>query len=213
MLRARGFEPSTIVDAGANVGDWTQIAREIFPAAMIHMIEPQRGCAPALESLASGSAQLHYHRLALTRPGRHQVTMRGGGDSKLGTGAWVSDDDETESPGTRVDATTLDELFTENPRGPILLKLDLEGHELAALEGGLKFLGHVEVVLTEVRFFDFFDEGKPVFADLLSFLRAASFELYDIASLSGRPRDQRLRLGDVVFVRRDSVLLTDLAWE
>lgn len=213
LMADRGFSPAEIIDAGANVGAWTLMARAIFPDATIHMIEPQAGCAPSLELLAKDSPGVRFHRVAVTRPGRRRVAMAGGDDSQSGTGAWVVDEGEESPTDPQCDATTIDELFGDRLRTPILLKLDLEGHELAALEGATSLLPRVDVVLTEVSFFDVNDTGRLLLGDLLIFLRARGFELYDIASLSGRPRDSRLRQADAVFVRRDSSLFGDRTWE
>lgn len=96
------------------------------------------------------------------------------------------------------------------PADRALLKLDIEGHELTALGGAGALLASVECVFSEVRFFDVHHSGHPVFADVLGVLRERGFELYDVAGLSGRHSDGRLRLGDVVFLRRGSPLLADV---
>ena len=90
------------------------------------------------------------------------------------------------------------------------MKLDLEGHEVAALEGAGAALKSVEVIVAEVHFFDVYKIGLPVFGDLVRFLDARGFDVYDIAALASRPSDGRLRTGDVVFVRRGSALLDDV---
>jgi FkbM family methyltransferase len=213
LLAHNGFAPQTVIDAGANVGEWTQLAKEIFPAAAFHMIEPQSGCAPALQSIASGSPRTRFHQVAVTRPGVPQVSMAGGGPLRRGTGAWVLEYADP-SPGEQVcEATTLDDLTDADASPPILLKLDLEGHEMAALEGAEGLLRRVEVIVTEVSLFDINDSHRPLLADILGFLEARDFELYDVASLSARSRDGRLRQSDVIFVRRDSALALDHAWE
>jgi hypothetical protein len=48
---------------------------------------------------------------------------------------------------------------------------------------------------------------------LVAFFDEHGFELYDIAALSGRLRDNRLAGGDLIFARRDSELMQDLAGE
>ena len=58
--------------------------------------------------------------------------------------------------------------------------------------------------------FDVHYSGCPVFADVVAFLREWGFDLYEIAALSGRQYDGRLRLGDVIFLRRDSALAADV---
>jgi len=139
----------------------------------------------------------------VTEPGIGSVRMCGAGS----TGAWVA------NPGEHT--PTLDELLADrvSAQDRALLKLDLECHEVTALTGASRLLKAVEVVLTEVQFYPANDNGRPTFSDVLAFLRERGFEIYDIACLSQRPRDMRLRMGDVVFVRNDSQLLADRSWE
>jgi hypothetical protein len=44
-------------------------------------------------------------------------------------------------------------------------------------------------------------------------MRDAGFDLYDFAALVARRRDNRLRGGDVIFVRRGSPPLKDDSWD
>jgi hypothetical protein len=140
--------------------------------------------------------------------------MVGGGNSGRGTGAYISNtpghDDAFE-----VAAATLDALLGEavGPCDRALLKLDLEGSELDAMRGARELLPRIEVLVTEVQFYDVNHDGRPVFADVLRAAAAAGFILYDLASMSARPRDGRLRLGDAVFVARTSALAEDVRWE
>lgn len=141
--------------------------------------------------------------------------MVGGGDNGGGAGNWVAKPDDSGPGEFNVDATTLDELLAARISSDdhTLLKLDLEHHELTALTGATALLEKVEAVLTEVSFFDINDWGAPLFAEIVDFLSERGFTLYEIASLSGRRRDGRLRMGDAVFVRESTVLTRDIAWE
>src|ERR1035437_259515 len=47
-LRKLGFSPKFIVDVGAFVGEWTSLAKSVFPDAKILMIEPQKIRQPEL---------------------------------------------------------------------------------------------------------------------------------------------------------------------
>lgn len=215
LLRRRGYSPKIVIDAGANRGTWTSMARSVFPSASFHMIEPQPVCTRALRELAESSARLHVYPVAITAPGVSEVRMVGGGVNGGGTGAWVAEHEEKGLDGVNCPATTLDHLFAGKiPRDArCLCKLDLERHELTALKGAARILRSVEIVLTEVHFFDVNGAGRPIFAHMVSFLQTQGFELYDFASLGARPRDMRLQIGDVVFVRNDSPLLTDNSWQ
>jgi len=214
LLRQAGYRPATIIDGGANAGQFTRLVTTVFPDATIHMIEPQACYWPALERLARERGKSHLHRVAVTEAGVARVRMHRGG-SEGSTGAFVVADGEPFAADLEPDAVTLDQLFgssvERNQRA--LLKLDIEGHELAALQGAVRLLGAVEVVLSEVRFFDINHIGRPSFGDVAAFLTANGFQLYDFAMLGSRPRDKRLRLGDAIFVRRDSPLVADVGWE
>lgn len=207
-----GFLPDVIVDAGANVGQWSTLASGIFPSARFHLIEPQPGCWPLLEA-AFGSSRFALHRAALTAPGVTEVRMISATTDRRNTGAYVASGPETR--GEAYASTTLDRLI-----GPLsaasdrmLLKLDVEGHEISVLEGAAGLLPRVDVIVTEVTFYDVHRSGTITFTDVLSHLSARGFDLYDFAALAPRPRDNRLRMGDAVFVRRGTPLLDDANWE
>jgi FkbM family methyltransferase len=77
----------------------------------------------------------------------------------------------------KVSATTLDTLVKElAPNPPFLLKLDIQGAEMAALVGARDVLKNCNVVICEADIDDFQDVNK--------ILSEAGFGLYDITQLS-----------------------------
>ena len=52
----------------------------------------------------------------------------------------VTPDEREPNDAYPVDVTTLDSFFASRPQGPSFLKIDVEGHELAVLKGGVKTL-------------------------------------------------------------------------
>lgn len=211
-LARQGFAPTVIVDAGANVGQWARIASAAFPNAVLHLIEPQAACAAALAAVQAATRATEIHAVAVTRPGRDRVRMTG--DSAGSTGAHVFAQGEVSDREWSAPATTLDELIVGQlqPTDRVLLKLDLEGHELEALEGARRLLPRVEVLLTEVQFYEIERNGLPTFADVAAAVARHGFVFGDVAGLASRPRDGRLRMGDLIFVRHDSPLRQDDAW-
>lgn len=214
LLRRAGFNPAIVIDGGSNEGQFAGVAARVFPEATLHLLEPQAECWPVLERFAQARGKTHLHKVAVTEPGVAQVSMhRGGGTAN--TGAFVMTATERFEPDLQPPATTLDALFasTMSRADRALLKLDIEGHEREALLGAAHLLEAVEVVYLEVHFYDVFHSGRPVFGELAGFLAERHFELYDFGMLSGRRSDNRLRLGDAMFVRSDSPLATNVSWE
>jgi hypothetical protein len=141
--------------------------------------------------------------------------LLGAGPSDGSTGAYVARPGECDPDEIVVQATTLDERLSKRiERGQrAFLKLDVESHELSVLLGSIATLGKIEVALVEVSFFDIENRGTPSFFEVVGLLEQHGFALYDVASLAGRPRDMRLRMGDLLFVRKGSTLFADNAWE
>ena len=214
VLRAAGYAPRIVIDCGANVGQWAGIARSLFPAAVLHLVEPQPACAAQLRAFAARTPRVMFHPVAVTEPAISRVRMIGGGVPGGGSGAFVALRGEAAPNEVECPATTLDELFAERvaPADRALLKLDLEGHEVSALSGAARLLSSIEVVLSEVHFYEVERNGRPLMTDVLAFLDKRGFELYDFACLNSRPRDNRLRSGDAIFVQRQSPLAGDRSW-
>lgn len=89
-----------------------------------------------------------------------------------------------------------------------LLKIDVQGGELKVLEGAIKLLENVSIVLTEVEFAPIY-KSQPLFADIDSFMRGQGFYLLDLynkshssykASLFGDLKS-RLMWADAVYVK------------
>lgn len=210
-LKQRGYAPKVVADGGANVGDFALLAEGIFGSeTKIHMFEPQPACFPALQALTHRLGFVH-HTVALSSIGGQQLNFSiDPSPDVVSTGAHVTDDT---SSSISVQTATLDDVFgswlTSDDR--MLLKLDLQGWELEALKGSRSILSNVEVVLVEVSFFA--QAYEPSIANLVQFLDASDFELYDIASLSARGRDNRPHQADFVFLKRTSTLAADKAWD
>jgi FkbM family methyltransferase len=208
-LRQLGFRPRLIIDGGAHLGSFALAANRIFPEARLHMIEPQPACRAPLERLVA----LHrfvFHPFAVSASAG---TARLACDGMPDTGAHIVGEADRSHATADVEAITLDHLFAAKAKADdrILLKLDLQGHELLALQGASAMVTLVEVALVEVSFFQ--QIGEPTIPQIIDFFDAKGFELFDIAALSGRTRDDRLRQGDLIFVRRGTPLLADGRWE
>ncbi len=218
LLRRAGFQPDVVIDVGANRGQWTSMARETFPDATYHLVEPQHGCQPFLKQVAGCSPRIHIHAAAVTHPGVSTVVMVGGGDDQAGTGNFIPTRPPAPSETdpyhpTSYASTTLDALFSNLKPAHLLLKLDVEGHELAVLEGARELLRQTEVVVAEFWMFRIAGEEMATFAELIASLESAGFALYDFGALHGRRSDNRLKSGDAIFVRSESPLVANSSWE
>ncbi len=213
-IKALGYDPKIVIDGGANLGEFSRFALRIFPDAQVHAIEPQPGCLPNLERLKLEYLdRLEIHIVAIGSIEQDGAQLLFVSDpAGTSTGAHVAPNTPSDCPTLNVLCRSLDSLFADvlEPTSRAFLKLDLQGYELHALRGARGVLKNVEVILCEVSFFA--QAYEPAIATLITYLDEQEFDLYDIATLSARARDDRPRQGDFVFVRRSSPLLLDKAW-
>ena len=208
-IKQRGLEPSVIIDGGANVGEFSRLARKTWVQARIVMVEPQPACEVSLRALATKGG----FDVVMAALGREKGTLRLAATStSTSTGAYVIGEDQaTSGSELKVPVVTLEDLIVQvGASGPIFLKLDLKGYELTALQGAGPALDRVDAVLTEASFYT--QAYEPSIAALFSFFDERGFELHDIAALAGRRRDGRAHQADLFFVRRGSLLTLDTNW-
>jgi hypothetical protein len=102
-----------------------------------------------------------------------------------------------------VEIDTLDAMFegVDLP-GPVLLKLDVQGYEMAALRGARVLLNRVDAVLTEASFVPFY-EGQALFDELHAWLTEAGFRL--TGGAMSAVSQGRWEQGDFLYERRAMV--------
>jgi FkbM family methyltransferase len=102
---------------------------------------------------------------------------------------------------TTVTAITLDEYADSHGISHIdLLKLDIEGAELLALEGARRLLADhaIDFIASEVRFIPDY-VGQPLLGELMDFLATAGYTLFNVYAPSESEVRQAL-FGDAVFI-------------
>ena len=158
-----GIEPTTILDLGANIGVAAAWFRSRYPSARIVAVEPDPGTFAKLErSLGDDDAVTLVNAAVAARSGETTIFhARGYSVASSLRGA-----DFEAASSARVRAWTLDDLCAEHRLERVdLLKLDVEGAELEALEG----LSRLEIVGTMVGEVHppLLDEGPEAFFERL----------------------------------------------
>jgi hypothetical protein len=104
-----------------------------------------------------------------------------------------------------VEVSTLDLLRFAKLERPILLKLDVEGHEMAVLQGGRTILSRTEMLIAELSVVERF-EDTPSCGEFVAFVEACGFALFDVVDLAQLGADGPLVSMDLAFLRKDSQL-------
>ena len=85
-----------------------------------------------------------------------------------------------------------------------IVKLDIQGYEMEALQGMEGLLHSIKIIVTEVAFIPLY-ENQPLFSDIDLFLQKINFQLFNLYGLYTQ-RDGRLTSGDAVFLNKNAVV-------
>lgn len=81
-----------------------------------------------------------------------------------------------------------------------LIKIDVQGFEPEVLVGFGSMLSSVDVVISELKFYDYYERSLS-FSDLEKIFHRVGFRLYDISHISKNPMNGRTDWVDVIYVR------------
>jgi FkbM family methyltransferase len=199
-MRQIGFAPATVFDIGVATG--TSGLYKVFGDVAYVLVDPLAESEPFMKEIC-GRVRRGVYKVAAAaaRPGEASIAVHPG---LSGSGALLKGD----YPRRKVPAVTLDQLVDEFALdGPFLVKIDVQGSELEVLKGLERHADKAEVVVCEASLWaDRKKWGAPSFADMVAYMAARGFVLYDLANIAYRPRDGAIAEMDLVFCRQGSEL-------
>lgn len=177
-LQQRGIE--TVLDAGAHGGEFASAIHALVPTARIFAFEPQSAQCQAIPRRLGRGARLKTFNVALgNRDGT--ATFYRSDFSKASSLLPMAERHRQAFPWTAKQQTTevavraLDSLIEDLEIQPaVLLKIDVQGSELPLLEGAIKTLEGVELVLVETSMVPLY-EGDAPFAAVYRWLAERGF--------------------------------------
>ena len=201
-LKKRGFSPKTIVDVGAFQGDWSNLARQIWPESKAIMIEPNLAKQPKVSETADQLGAILFDDLIGAEDGRVvEFNVMESGSSVMSERSSLPRTVESRR------LRTLDSVLN-GVSSPVLLKIDAQGYELEILRGAVQSLPTFEGILLEIAVIEI-NEGAPLLHDVIAYMKSAGFVTYDILEIHRRPLDGALNQVDIFFVREESFLIMD----
>ena len=199
-VKKLGFEPQTVIDAGVAQGTFELY--ETFPDATHLLIEPLVEFEDVLKNISNQFSKVEYViAAASSKEGTIEFTVR----DELVLSSILDETDGSHINGMQreVCTTTIDNLCHEKRLdGPYLIKVDVQGAELDVLDGAKKVLEESELVVLEVSLFQLFVDG-PQFYDVVDYMKARQFVVYDIFGWHPRLLDGALAQVDIAFVREN----------
>lgn len=214
-LAQKSFRPKHIIDVGANLGNWSRDAHQIFHESAFTLIEPQIEMRPYLDKVCAEIKNAHWilagageleGELALTIGSRHDSSSFA-----------VSEEAAFRENRERriVPVVTLDAVCSKSPyQFPDMVKIDAEGLDLAVMRGARKLIGVTELFFLEVPLLEvpLHSVGQQqTFHSMLEFMKENGYEPYDFTEfIPATTSDHTLGAVEIAFAKRDGVLRSSL---
>ena len=203
------LEIRTLLDIGANVGQYASEMRKIFPKAQIYSFEPLKDCFKQLNENMKNDARFQALNCALSdEPGETQINRNEHSPAssllKLGD---LHRKHYTYAVATRsetIRVECLDKMAGQlKIETPLMIKMDVQGFEDKVIAGGVKTIRKAKILIVETSFEELY-EGQPLFDDIYEKLKELGFIYYSNNHQVLSDTDRRVLQENSVFIKPNS---------
>ena len=164
------------------------------------MCEAQPSKKPYLEKIKQQfSSQVEYHIGLLGANKKDSMSYY-----LMETGSSVFEENtDYDRETVQLPMLTLDTLVdVSSLEAPFLLKLDVQGYEIEVLKGANTLLAKADIVLLEVSILEY-NKGAPLIAEVIGFMDAHGFSMFDITELKRTSGNHALFQADAFFCKHE----------
>lgn len=202
-LAKQGVLPRTVLDVGANVGQFAVASANLLPNARVHSFEPEPKSVARLRKNVSGLENVTVYPFALgdcEGEAALHVYSESQMSSILPLAGRDAYPDAQELYEAKVKVSTLDLVFADvELQPPVLLKLDVQGYEAQTIRGGAKTLECIDYIVLEAGFKPRY-EGESLFMDIVRMMEEYGFRFESPVNCAAPSNGEILEM-DALFVR------------
>lgn len=200
LFKEVGFEPTHILDIGANHGTWTREVLKYYPDSKYTLVEPQEWLKESFSDLLKNDKIQFLPIGAGKENGYFNFTLVDRDDS-CSFGYTEVQAKDSGFKQVNVEVKTINQIVQESsfPK-PDLIKIDAEGLDLEVIQGASDLFGITEVFLIEAAVnCKSFDNSVM---KVIVYMESIGYKLFDITDLN-RPFEKKvLWLMELVFVKK-----------
>ena len=203
-LRSMGIR--TVIDIGANEGQFARIALDLFPGAKLCCFEPLADCCKILAELGREHKGITVFPYACGETS-DEVSMNRSSFSpsssllEMGSRHKELYPFSSDSSQELVSVRRLDDLVGDIPfERPILIKVDVQGFENRVIRGGVNTFATASVVIIEVSFETLYKE-QASFDSVYQLLVSTGFHFRGLAQQDADPNTGIPIYADAYFLR------------
>ncbi len=196
---------NTVLDIGANNGQFAEFIHSVFPNAEIHSFEPIPECFKKLTDISKNINNIIPYNFAIGSENKESTFFL---NDFMASSSFlqVGDSHKKNFPGTantreiKVNKKTLDNVISGiNIIVPVLLKIDVQGYEMEVFHGASAFFENFKgLLLVETSIIKLYD-NEPNFDEIYSHLKKYNFEYLGNLDQMYSPIDGKILQVDALF--------------
>ncbi len=202
-----GLDCRTVVDIGANRGQFALVARRCLPKARVISFEPLPAAAAKFRAVFAGDDRVTLHEAAIG-PASGNATIHISRRDDSSSLLPITSTQVVLFPGTEEEATATvrvaplrEFVSSEDIQPPAFLKLDVQGYELEALRGCEDLLDRFAYVYAECSFVELY-AGQALADAVIAWLRERGFTLRGVHNMDYDSGGRAIQ-ADFLFVRKN----------
>lgn len=175
------YKGGVVFDVGANIGEWSKYCLRIEPSLNIHMFEPSKITFDKLKKRQWPSS-VHLNNCGLgERIERLSLNIAGDGSGMNSIHMRHGVKGVSMQTIESIDVCTLDDYCHNKAIDHIdLLKVDVEGHELAVFRGAARMMNEKRIYCIQFEYGGCNLDARVYFLDLFNYLTAYDFDFYKL---------------------------------
>jgi FkbM family methyltransferase len=201
------FHIQTILDVGANEGQYALQTKEAGFAGVIYSFEPLSAPFKKLAERANGISNWKVINKGIGSKDS-EMTINVSENIVSSSIFEVEPTSVSANADTRIvrqekiKITCIDTfLANQTVTEELMLKLDVQGYEMEALKGAADNLSRFKIIQAELSLVPVY-QNAPLYDDIIAFLKSEGFEMFTILPGFRDPATGRLLQADGVFVRK-----------
>ena len=200
------YKFNTILDIGANEGQFASKMRLFFPQAKICSFEPIQSVYQILTNNFLNDSNFRAYPLGL---GDENMETQFYENESSASSSLLRMKDHTahfdkalQTKPISITVKRLDEVLANEPLPkPMLVKIDVQGFEDKVIAGGKEILSKADLIVCEVSFTQLY-EGQKLFDDIYATLTALGFSYAGNLEQLHSPANNAVLQADAIFIKK-----------